>query len=275
MSKCECNGWGSTRRQVCLPGPPAAWTERGSVDKECQCCSWEGWCKRGRSHWSTGMTAAPVLQHEKLPRVCVCVWCVVACPPTPDHPTHTPEQSDMQASARPRSVSPHPPPSSRCLAPNPVYLLQWVDQEPILFVAHIGISASNLRSTDSSEASFLFEQTDLCFSLWQFVRHTNWLRLPPPPLLPTPPSPPAPAAAVFSGERLCPNLRLGSSALANTFRKKCTYCYRKSCWHNTLKIICSVIVIRSFISLVPPPRNILKQVNTHIRSIDTQYAEAQ
>lgn len=182
----------------------------------------------------------------------------------------------MQASARPRSVSPHPPPSSRCLAPNPVYLLQWVDQEPILFVAHIGISASNLHSTDSSEASFLFEQTDLCFSLWQFVRHTNWLRLPPPPLLPTPPSPPAPAAAVFSGERVCPNLRLGSSALENTFRKKCTYCYRKSCWHNTLKIICSVIVIRSFISLVPlPPRNILKQVNTHIRSIDTQYAEAQ
>lgn len=109
------------------------------------------------------------------------------------HPTPTlcvvawvPEQSGMQASARPRKISPQATAWSR-------YLLQWVDQEPILFVAHIRISASNLRSTDSSKASFLFEQTDLCFSLWQFVCHTNWLS---PPL----------AGAVFSRERPCLNL---------------------------------------------------------------------
>lgn len=100
-----------------------------------------------------------------------------------------PEQSGMQASARPRSVGPRACAWSR-------YLLQWVDQEPILFVAHISISASNLRSADSSEPSFLFEQTDLCFSLWRFVCHTNWLFLPP-------------AATVFSRERPCLNLPSG------------------------------------------------------------------
>lgn len=153
--------------------------------------------ERGRSHWSTGMTAAPVLQHEK--------------PPHPTSPVcggMAPEQSGMQASARPRSVSPRAAAWSS-------YLLQWVDQEPILFVAHIGISTSNLRSTDSSKPSFLFEQTDLCFSLWRFVCHTNWLCLPL-------------AATVFSKERLCLNLPLRNSALANTFRKKCTYCYWKA-----------------------------------------------
>lgn len=102
-----------------------------------------------------------------------------------------PEQSGMQASARPRSVGPRASAWSR-------YLLQWVDQEPILFVAHISISASNLRSADSSEPSFLFEQTDLCFSLWRFVCHTNWLFLPP-------------AATVFSRERPCLSLTLGQT----------------------------------------------------------------
>lgn len=101
------------------------------------------------------------------PTLCVVAW--------------VPEQSGMQASARPRKISPQAAAWSR-------YLLQWVDQEPILFVAHIRISASNLRSTDSSKASFLFEQTDLCFSLWQFACHTNWLCLPL-------------AGAVFSRER--------------------------------------------------------------------------
>lgn len=119
-----------------------------------------------------------------------------------------PEQSGMQASGRPQSVSPQ-------AAAWPRYLLQWVDQQPILFVVHIGISASNLRSTDSSKPSFLFEQTDPCFSLWQFVGHNNWLCLPL-------------AGPVFSRERLYLNLWLANSALANTFRKNCTYCYWKA-----------------------------------------------
>lgn len=150
------------------------------------------------------MTAVPVLQHEKPP-------CFTAWEPPPARPMcggMAPEQSGMQASARPRSVGPRTAVWSR-------YLLQWVDQEPILFVAHIRISASNLHSTDSSEPSFLFEQTDLCFSLWRFVCHTNWLCL-------------SLAATVFSRERPCLNLPLGHSALANTFRKKCTYCYWKA-----------------------------------------------
>lgn len=129
------------------------------------------------------MTANPVLQREDPPPL----------PPHP-HPTLTPlyavawspEQSGMHASARPRSVSPRAEARSR-------YLLQRVDQEPVLFVAHIRISAPNLRSTDSSEPSFLFEQTDLCFSPRQFVCHANWLCLPL-------------AAAVFSRERPCLNL---------------------------------------------------------------------
>lgn len=138
--------------------------------------------------------------------------CVVGWEAHP-HPTShvcggmAPEQSSMQVNEAPVSQFQ--------AAAWPLYLLQWVDQEPILFVAHIGISASNLRSTDSSKASFLFEQTDLCFSLWRFVCQTNWLCLPL-------------ADALFSRERLCLNLRLGNSALVNTFRKKCTYCYWKA-----------------------------------------------
>ena len=94
------------------------------------------------------------------------------------------------------------------------YLLQWVDL-PVLFVAHIDISASNLRSTDSSKPRFLFEQTDLCFSLWRFLCQANWCCLPP-------------AATVFSRERPCLTQPLGNSAIANTLRKKCTYCYWKA-----------------------------------------------
>lgn len=140
------------------------------------------------------MTAAPVL-HEKpshLPRV-------VAWPPS---------RAACKHQRGPGQSAPKPLAWSR-------YLLQCVDREPILFVVHIGISTSNLRSTDSSKPSFLFEQADLCFSLWQFVCHTNWLCLPL-------------AATVFSTERLYLNLSLGKSSLANTFRKKCTYCYWKA-----------------------------------------------
>ncbi len=53
------------------------------------------------------------------------------------------------------------------------------------------------------------------FSLGRCVCHTNWLCLPL-------------AATAFSRERPCLNLPLDNSALANSFRKKCTYCYWKA-----------------------------------------------
>ena len=182
--------------------------------------------------------AAVTLKHWNDSSPCVTAW--EAPPPPPPHSLPpvcggmAPEQSGMQASARPRSVSPQAAAWSR-------YLLQWVDQEPILFVAHIGISASNLRSTDSSKPSFLFEQTDLCFSLWRFVCHTNWLCLPL-------------AVTVFSRERPRSNLPLGNSALANTFRKKCTYCYWKAA---------DTILWRSFVQSLSFPLLFLSPTEIH------------
>lgn len=195
MSQSDCNGCAPPEgKRACLA--LLLYGQRESVDEACQCRSWEVWCKIVDDHTEAlKWQQPPVLQDEKPAPLPVCGGMA-------------PEQSGMQASARPRSVSPQ-------AAAWPRYLLQWVDQEPILFVAHIGISASNLHSTDSSKSSFLFEQTDLCFSLWRFVCHTNWLCLPL-------------AATVFSRKRLCLNLQLGNSALANTFRKKCTYCYWKA-----------------------------------------------
>lgn len=94
---------------------------------------------------------------------------------------------------------------------------------------------------DSSKPSFLFEQTDLCFSLWRFVCHTNWLCLPL-------------AVTVFSRERPRLNLPLGNSALANTFRKKCTYCYWKAA---------DTILWRSFVQSLSFPLLFLSPTEIH------------
>lgn len=106
---------------------------------------------------------------------------MTAAPASPNSPApsrlpwwHGPPSSAACKHRRDPGQSANPTHPSQAAA-QPRYLLQRVDQEPILFEAHIGISASNLRCTDSSEASFLFEQTDLCFS--RFDSHTNWLSL--------------------------------------------------------------------------------------------------
>lgn len=152
MSQCNYNGCAPPDgKRACLAF--LLYGHRESVDAAAERCD-----VRERTitlkHWND--SSPRVTSPPTPPPVCVVAW--------------FPEHCGMQASARPRSISPR-------AAAWPRYLLQWVDQEPILFVAQKGISASNLRSADSSKASFLFEQTDPCFSLWWFVCHTNWLCL--------------------------------------------------------------------------------------------------
>lgn len=200
MSQCDCNG--------CVPpeGKCATLALLLFGQRECVNAAAERYDVGGRSHWtgSTGMTAAPASPNSPAPSR-IPWW-------------HGPPSSVACKHRRGPGQFAIPTPSSQAAA-QPRYLLQWVDQEPILFEVHIGISASNLRCTDSSEASFLFEQTDLCFSRWRFASHTNWL---------------SPVATAFMRKELCLNLQISEknlswkTVLEKKVVKKGTFCSWKA-----------------------------------------------
>lgn len=208
MSQCDCNG--------CVPpeGKCATLALLLFGQRECVNAAAERYDVGGRSHWtgSTGMTAAPASPNSPAPSR-IPWW-------------HGPPSSVACKHRRGPGQFAIPTPSSQAAA-QPRYLLQWVDQEPILFEVHIGISASNLRCTDSSEASFLFEQTDLCFSRWRFASHTNWL---------------SPVATAFMRKELCLNLQISEknlswkTVLEKKSGEKRHILQLKSCWHNSMKI---------------------------------------